>query len=139
MPSFYVFAKSEMIISCRDIVLSLNRSSTERFRDKQLMSLYRLCCDIVLSLYSSVTSNVVSNYVYNMTFKLKVEWKTVILSQGQNNRGQKCTKSVFLTTIFGRKYLGQKCTKTASMTKFSGQKWPRFLPANIVSKCCVKL
>ena len=42
--------------------------------------------------------------------------------KGQNNRGQKCTKSVFLTTNFGRKLLGQKCTKTAFLTKFSGQK-----------------
>ena len=32
---------------CRDIVLSLYRSSTERFRDMQLMSLNRLCRDIV--------------------------------------------------------------------------------------------
>ena len=55
MPFFYVFVKSELIILCRDIVLSLYRSSSERFRDKQLMSLYRLCRDIVLSRYSSVT------------------------------------------------------------------------------------
>ena len=74
-----------------------------------------------------------------MTFRLKVEWKAVILAKGQNSRGQKCTKSVFLTTNFGRKFLGQKCTKTAFLIKFSGQKRPTFLPTNIVSKCCVKL
>ena len=55
MPLFYVFAKSDMIISCSDIVLSLYRSSTERFRDMQPMSLYRLCRDIVLPRYSLVT------------------------------------------------------------------------------------
>ena len=47
MPLFYVFALSEMIISCSDIILSLYRSSTKRFRDMQLMLLYRLCRDIV--------------------------------------------------------------------------------------------
>ena len=57
-----------------------------------------------------------------MTFRLKVEWKAVILAKGgQNSRGQKCTKSVFLTTNFVRKLFGQKCTKTAFLTKFSGQ------------------
>ena len=35
--------------------MSLYRSSTERFRDIPLMSLYRLCRDIILSRYSSVT------------------------------------------------------------------------------------
>ena len=59
---------------------------------------------------------------YNMTFKLRVEWKAVILAKGQNSRDQKSTKSVFLTTNFGRKYLGQKTTKTAFLIKFSGQK-----------------
>ena len=47
MQLFYVFTKSEMIISCSDIMLSRYRSSTERFRDMQLMSQYRLCRDIV--------------------------------------------------------------------------------------------
>ena len=41
-------------ISC-DINLSLYRSSNERYCDMQLMSLYRMCRDIVLSRYSSVT------------------------------------------------------------------------------------
>ena len=59
---------------------------------------------------------------YNMTFRLKVEWKAVILAKGQNSRGQKCTKSVLLATNFGRKFLGQKCAKTAFLIKFSGQK-----------------
>ena len=36
-----------MIILCSDIMLSRYCSSTERFRDMQLMSLYRLCRDIV--------------------------------------------------------------------------------------------
>ena len=57
-----------------------------------------------------------------MTFRLKVEWKAVILAKGQNSRGQKCTKSVFLTTNFGRKLLGQQCTKTEFLTKFNGKK-----------------
>ena len=83
------------------------------------------------------SQNVVSNY--NMTCRLRVEWKAAILAKGQNSCGQKCTKSVFLTTNFGREYLGQKCTKTPFLIKFSGQKWPTFLPTNIVSKCCVKL
>ena len=39
---------------------------------------------------------------YNMTFRLKVEWKAVILAKGQNSRSRKCTKSAFLTTNFGR-------------------------------------
>ena len=58
--------------------------------------------------------------------------------KGQNSRGQKYTKSVFLTKNFGQKYLGQKCTKTAFLTKFSGQKWPKFLTTTVVSKCWVK-
>ena len=39
-----------------------------------------------------------------------------------SRHSQKCTKSIFLTTNFGRKFLGQKCTKTAFLIKFSGQK-----------------
>ena len=34
MSLFYVFAKPEMVISCSDIILSLYRSSTERFRER---------------------------------------------------------------------------------------------------------
>ena len=48
------------------------------------------------------SQNVVSNY--NMTFRLRVEWKAFILAKGQNSHGQKCTKSAFLTTNFGRKF-----------------------------------
>ena len=60
MPLFYVFALSEMIISCSDIILSRYSSVAISFVhrticDMQLMSLYRLCRDIVLSRYSSVT------------------------------------------------------------------------------------
>ena len=42
--------------------------------------------------------------------------------KGQNSRCQKCKKSLFLITNFGRKFLCQKCIKTAFLTKFSGQK-----------------
>ena len=43
-----------------DINLSQYRSSNERYRDMQLMSLCRMCRDIVLSRYSSVTGNTIT-------------------------------------------------------------------------------
>ena len=41
----------------RDINLSRYCSSNERYRDMQLISLYRMCRDIVLSRYNSVTTS----------------------------------------------------------------------------------
>ena len=58
---------------------------------------------------------------YNRTFRLRVEWKAVILAKGQSSSGKKCTKSAFLTTNFGRKYLCQSVQELR-------------LPTNIVSK-----
>ena len=49
---YLYFCKIRSVIN-----LSRYRSSNERYRDMQLMSLYRMCRDIVLSRYSSVTDD----------------------------------------------------------------------------------
>ena len=78
-----------------------------------------------------------------MTFRLKVEWKAVILAKGQNSRGQKCTKSVFLTTNFGQKYLVRSVQKLSfgpnSMVRNDQHFRPQILSDNVASNCNMKL